>query len=143
MKGNDKMKNICVITGASSGIGKEFFVSIAKDKDFSFDEFWVIARNEDRLKELGALCDIAAEKGLLESNSVVYRDLFDTMLMGLVTPRPSEVIRVFRAYYEVSPKLATDYFYDLCRNSDYIRTYRVKKDLKWTYNGKYGEQQSG
>ena len=88
---------------------------------------------------LSALCDFAADKGLLESNSVVYRDLFDTMLMGLLTPRPSEVIRVFRSYYEVSPKLATDYFYDLCRNSDYIRTYRVKKDLKWTYSGKYGE----
>jgi UDPglucose--hexose-1-phosphate uridylyltransferase len=88
---------------------------------------------------LGALCDIAAEKGLLESNSVVYRDLFDTMLMGLITPRPSEVIREFTARYEKSPKLATDYFYELCRNSDYIRTYRVKKDLKWTYNGKYGE----
>ena len=52
------MKNICVITGASSGIGKEFFISLAKDKDFSFDEFWVVARNEDRLKELGSLCDI-------------------------------------------------------------------------------------
>ena len=88
---------------------------------------------------LGALCDIAAEKGLLESNSVVYRDLFDTMIMGLITPRPSEVIREFMTRYEKSPKLATDYFYDLCRNSDYIRTYRVKKDLKWTYNGKYGE----
>ena len=88
---------------------------------------------------LGALCDYAAEKGLLESNSVVYRDLFDTMLMGLITPRPSEVIRMFKAYYSISPKAATDYFYDLCRNSDYIRTYRVKKDLKWVYDGKYGE----
>ncbi|MBO7302879.1 MAG: UDP-glucose--hexose-1-phosphate uridylyltransferase, partial [Clostridia bacterium] len=88
---------------------------------------------------LGALCDYAAEKGLLESNSVVYRDLFDTMLMGLITPRPSEVIRMFKAYYSISPKAATDYFYDLCRNSDYIRTYRVKKDLKWVYEGKYGE----
>ena len=88
---------------------------------------------------LGVLCDHAAEKGLLESNSVVYRDLFDTMLMGILTPRPSEVIRVFHSYYSISPKLATDYFYELCRNSDYIRTYRVKKDLKWTYDGKYGE----
>ncbi len=88
---------------------------------------------------LGAICDYAAEKGILENNSVVYRDLFDTMIMGILTPRPSEVIRVFRSYYSISPKLATDYFYELCRNSDYIRTYRVKKDLKWTYNGKYGE----
>ena len=67
---------------------------------------------------LSALCDIAAEKGLLESNSVVYRDLFDTMLMGLITPRPSEVIREFTARYEISPKLATDYFYELCRKNN-------------------------
>ena len=52
------MKDVCVITGASSGIGKEFFLNISKDLDFKFDEIWVIARREDRLKELGALCDI-------------------------------------------------------------------------------------
>ena len=52
------MKNICVITGASSGIGKEFFMTLAKDKDFSFDEFWVIARGEDKLKELSKFSDI-------------------------------------------------------------------------------------
>ena len=88
---------------------------------------------------LAALCDYAAEKGLLENNSVVYRDLFDTKLMGILTPRPSEVIRTFSSYYAISPKLATDYFYNLCRASDYIRTYRVAKDLKWKYEGKYGE----
>ena len=87
---------------------------------------------------LGALCDFAAENGLLENNSVVYRDLFDTKLMGILTPKPSEVIRTFASYYAISPTLATDYFYALCRNSDYIRTYRVAKDLKWTYEGKYG-----
>lgn len=52
------MKQICVITGASSGIGKEFFLKITKDADFKFDEMWVIARREDRLKELSELCDI-------------------------------------------------------------------------------------
>lgn len=52
------MKDICVITGASSGIGKEFFISLAHDKDFSFDEIWVVARSEDRLKDLQKFCDI-------------------------------------------------------------------------------------
>jgi len=52
------MKNICVITGASSGIGKEFFLQITKDKDFSFDEIWVIARSADRLSALASLTDI-------------------------------------------------------------------------------------
>ena len=88
---------------------------------------------------LGALCDYAYENGLIENNSVVYRDLFDTKLMGAITPRPSEVIKTFASLYCISPEEATDYFYALCRASDYIRTYRVSKDLKWTYDGKYGE----
>ncbi|MBO7310147.1 MAG: galactose-1-phosphate uridylyltransferase, partial [Clostridia bacterium] len=88
---------------------------------------------------LGALCDYAYENGLIENNSVVYRDLFDTKIMGAITPRPSEVIKKFTSLYCISPVEATDYFYSLCRASDYIRTYRVAKDLKWTYDGKYGE----
>ena len=88
---------------------------------------------------LGALCDIAYERGLIENNSVTYRDLFDTRLMGALTPRPSEIIKNFASLYEISPEAATDYFYDLCKASDYIRTYRVCKDLKWTYPCRYGE----
>ena len=87
---------------------------------------------------LSDLCDYAFEQGLLESNSVAYRDLFDTKLMGLLTPRPSEVIRTFGSRYSLSPKAATDYFYKLCRDNDYIRTYRVSKDMKWEYKGEYG-----
>ncbi len=88
---------------------------------------------------LSDLCDYAAENGLIEANSVVYRDLFDTKLMGILTPRPSEVIRNFSALYSLSPKAATDYFYRLCRTSDYIRTYRVAKDVKWVYGGAFGD----
>ncbi|MBE6546569.1 MAG: UDP-glucose--hexose-1-phosphate uridylyltransferase [Ruminococcaceae bacterium] len=88
---------------------------------------------------LSALCDYAVEQGLIETDSVVFRDLFDTSLMGIVTPRPGEVIRSFTALYALSPKAATDYFYKLCQASDYIRTYRVEKDVKWTYSGEYGE----
>lgn len=88
---------------------------------------------------LGAMCDYAYENGLIENNSVVYRDLFDTKIMGAVTPRPSEVIKKFASLYCISPVEATDYFYSLCRASDYIRTYRIAKDMKWKYAGKYGE----
>ena len=99
-----------------------------------------IPEDEPELEEILAdLCDYAAENGLLESNSVVFRDLFDTKLMGTLTPRPSEVIRTFSSLYALSPKAATDYFYKLCRASDYIRTYRVKKDMKWIYTGSYGD----
>ena len=88
---------------------------------------------------LKALCDIAAEKGLLKDDGVVYRDLFDTRLMGVLTPLPSWVQKEFSRLYAIAPEEATDYFYRLSLASDYIRTYRVKKDMKWTVPSSYGE----
>ncbi len=90
---------------------------------------------EDVLKDL---LDEAVARGIIE-DSVTYRDLFDTKLMNQLCPRPSQVIEKFNSIYEEKgPEAATDYFYNLSRNSDYIRTYRVKKDLKWTTETKYG-----
>ena len=88
---------------------------------------------------LGALCDYAIENGVIEDCGITGRDLFDTKLMGILTPRPSEVVREFKRLYAESPEKATDYYYHLSCASDYIRTYRIKKDLKWVYSGKYGE----
>ena len=88
---------------------------------------------------LGAICDFAFEKGLIENNSVVYRDLFDTKIMGLLCPRPSEMIGKFEELYKTSPELATDYFYAYSINSNYIRADRIRKDLKWTVDSEYGE----
>ena len=88
---------------------------------------------------LSSLCDYAAAQGILPDNSVTQRDLYDTKLMGILTPRPSQVISEFVDLYCESPKKATDYFYRLSCDSDYIRTYRVARDLKWKYAGKYGE----
>ena len=92
----------------------------------------------DLEKILKVLLDYAAEKGLLQENSVVYRDLFDTKLMNCLMPRPSEVTKTFWEKYQVSPETATDYYYNLSQNSDYIRRYRVSKDMKWTTDTKYG-----
>ena len=88
---------------------------------------------------LKALLDYAVENGIIEIDSVVFRDLFDTELMGLVTPLPSVVNKNFFADYKESPKKATDNFYKLCLDCDYIREYRIKKDLKWTAPSQYGE----
>lgn len=89
---------------------------------------------------LGQMCDYAYEKGLIPENTVTYRDLFDTKIMGMLMPRPSEVIRRFRELYEKeSPEAATDYYYKLSRDSDYIRRYRVCKDIKWIAPTKYGD----
>ena len=91
---------------------------------------------EETLKEL---LDYAAKKGILENNSIVYRDLFDTKIMGCLVPRPSEVIAEFRRRYEESPKAASDYFYKFSQDTDYIRRYRIKKDIRWSVPSIYGD----
>lgn len=88
-------------------------------------------------KTLGELLQYAVEKGLIDDN-ITERDLFDTKLMGALVPRPSEIIKKFNSLYEVSPKAATDYYYKLSRDTDYIRRYRIAKDLKWTTQTDYG-----
>ena len=88
---------------------------------------------------LAALCDFAQTMGIIPDDSITERDLFDTHLMGILTPRPGQVQSKFRSLYEESPQKATDYYYHISRASDYIRTYRVKKDVKWIYSGKYGD----
>ena len=90
---------------------------------------------EPVLKEL---LDYAVEKGLIE-DSVVYRDLFDTRLMNCLVPRPSQVIKIFKEKYAASPEEATNYYYKLSRDSDYIRRYRVCKDMKWVTKTEYGD----
>ena len=84
------------------------------------------------------MLDYAVQNGIIE-DSIVYRDLFDTKIMGCITPRPSEVIEKFRSIYrEKSPEAATSYYYKLSRDTDYIRRYRIVKDMKWTAETEYG-----
>lgn len=84
------------------------------------------------------LLDYAAEQKLIEDDSV-SRDLFDTKLMGAMVAWPHEVRREFRARYQESPESATDYFYKFSQDTDYIRRYRIKKDLKWVSRSEYGD----
>lgn len=87
---------------------------------------------------LSLLCDHAVENGQI-NDTIAERDLFDTRLMGCVTPRPSEVVRRFWSLYAESPKAATDYFYKLSQDCNYIRRDRIAKDEHWTAQTKYGE----
>lgn len=119
-----------------------------------WDEIWAIntvcqALNIDSFEDceaenaelediLASILDYAVENGLCE-DSVVYRDLFDTKIMGLLTPKPSEVISKFHFLYSRDKKAATDYYYKLCQDSDYIRRYRIKNDLKWITKTEYGD----
>ena len=103
--------------------------------DYNEPDFVESAELEEILK---ALCDYAVEQNII-SDSIVYRDLFDTKLMGLMLPRPSEVRGKFFELYKTSPKAATDYYYKLSCDSDYIRRYRIKKDVKWVTSTPYGD----
>ena len=90
---------------------------------------------EDVLK---ALLDEAVSRGIIE-DGIGYRDLFDTKLMNCLVPRPSQVQTEFSKKYEESAKDATDYFYKLSQDSDYIRRYRIQKDRRWKVDSPYGQ----
>ena len=88
---------------------------------------------------LDRLTDAAYDRYIIKSDDIVTRDLFDTKLMGILTPKPSQVIKEFRTYYEESPKKATEFFYGFSQDTNYIRRDRVKKDMKWKVNSPYGD----
>ena len=87
---------------------------------------------------LKVLLDDAVSRGHID-NGIASRDLFDTRIMGCLTPRPGEVIRTFRALLAEDPQKATDYYYKLSCDSDYIRRYRIAKDRKWIAPTRYGD----
>ena len=88
---------------------------------------------------LDALMDNAHARGVLAEDSVVYRDLFDTGIMGRLTPRPAQVIERFRALLAESPKAATDWYYKFSQDTNYIRRDRISNDIQWKAPTEYGE----
>ena len=86
---------------------------------------------------LKPLIDYACENGVIE-DTTANRDLFDTKLMGVVTPLPHEVIRTFKEHYQASPEAATDWYFDFSQKLNYVRAGRIAKDLKWTYDSEFG-----
>ena len=87
---------------------------------------------------LSDICKEAIARGMIKENSITYRDLFDTKVMGAITPPPSEVQRRFKERYEQSAKQATDYYYHFSKATNYIRTDRIVKDEKWVTDTEYG-----
>ncbi len=92
---------------------------------------------EDLEEILKGILDYACEKGICE-NDITSRDIFDTRIMGAITPMPREIIQTFREKYEKSPERATNWYYKLSGDTDYIRRYRVAKDMRWVYDSDYG-----
>ena len=101
---------------------------------------WTQEEAEGKLEGiLAEMMDYSYENGLMAENSIVYKDLFDTKIMGCLVPEPSSVRKTFRDLYEhTSPLAATDYFYKLSCDSNYIRRQRIKKDRKWTTDTEFG-----
>ena len=107
------------------------------------EEFWwesnIYSQKIELAPILEELLDDAYVRGVLAENSVVYRDLLDTELMGRLTPRPSEVRDLFQRSYERDPKMATDWYYKFSQDTNYIRRDRIAKDIQWKSPTPYGE----
>ena len=110
-------------------------LSVLKLDDYTEPQYVPQAGLEEILR---ALLDFAVSEGLCE-DSTVCRDLFDTRLMACLCPRPSEVVQRFYSDYGISPATATDNYYRFSCDTDYIRRYRIAKDIKWKTPTEYGE----
>ena len=95
-------------------------------------------QSEDLEEILSGILAYAVEKGLCD-DGITAKDIFDTRIMGAITPMPREVIRTFGEKFAVSPEAATDWYYKFSCDTDYIRRYRIAKDMRWKYTSDYGE----
>ena len=105
----------------------------------AFEDFVSDEEKNLRLHEiLDAICDYAVANNII-NEGITAHDLFDTKLMGILMPRPSEVTAKFFELYKSDPKAASDYFYHLSIDSNYIRADRIEKDRRWSVDSKYGK----
>ena len=110
---------------------------------FKLDEYIIEEVANENLENvtpiMEKILDYAYEIGILEHNTPVYRDLLDTKIMGILTPRPSQVIKKFNLIYNENKILATDYLYKLSKSCDYVRTSRIAQNISWKTDTKYGK----
>ena len=110
---------------------------------FNLDEYIVEEVEDENLENVTPimenLLDYAYEIEILESNTPVYRDLLDSKIMGILMPRPSQVINNFNVLYTINKKDATDYLYELSKACDYVRTSRIAQNMTWKTSTKYGD----
>lgn len=136
-----KLVEYGIVTGLVSECERSYTTNLLLEL-FQEDEYIIEETEKVNVGELEEilknLLDEAVERGIIE-DGIVYRDLFDTKLMNCLMPRPAQVQEKFNALYKASSEDATDYFYKLSQDSDYIRRYRVEKDMKWYVDSEYGE----
>ncbi len=127
-------------TGLIEPCEKNYTINLLLDifHEDDYQEPDTVPEEPDLEETLSELLTEAVKRDLL-TDSAVYRDLFDTRLMNCLVPRPAQIQKTFWEKYQVSPKEATDYYYKLSQDSDYIRRYRIKKDMKWKVSSDYGD----
>ncbi len=138
----DRLVSYALLTGLIQKEDKAYAINkIIKLLDIdAYEPTGAECKSEDELSQiLAEILDYAGEKGIVDRESIVACDLFDTELMDVLTPYPSAVISEFWKRYAENPRKATDYLYKLSGDSNYIRRDRVAKDIKWTVDSEYGE----
>ena len=138
----DKLVSYGIMTGLIKNEDKTYVTNrlLQKLGLDSYEPTGEVCHNESEFGDiLGSIIDYAASKDMVDGESIVSRDIFDTEIMDILTPYPSTVISEFNTLYNTSSKAATDYFYKLSCDSNYIRRDRIKKDIKWTVDSQYGE----
>ena len=130
-----KMKNIY------ESDDKEYILNALLDV-FNLDDYKLNDYTYDDTKDVTYILDemikYAIDNGIIEDTQV-NRDLFDTKIMGCLTPLPSMINNKFESLKAQNPVLATDYFYDLCKDVNYVRTTRIAKDIPFARMTKYGK----
>ena len=139
-RGIKKLVTYGIETGLLPAIEEAYAVNLLLDcfREEYYEEPAEEFHNVDLEETLKELLDEAVSRGIIE-DSIAYRDLFDTRLMNCLVPRPAEVIRVFHEKYDRSPEEATDWYYKFSQDTDYIRRYRAKKDVRWKTPSVYGD----
>ena len=140
----DKLVSYGLITGLIESEDTVYVRNriLSKLKLDSYEGTGEVCASVDELCEiLDAITDYAVENNILQSDSIVYRDIFDTEIMDILTPYPSTVIANFKELYAKDARSATDYFYKLSCDSNYIRRARIAKDVKWLASSEYGEME--
>ena len=140
-KAVSKLVRYCMDTGLIEECERNWAINSVLDV-LKLDDYTDTDPGEEKLvlsDILKELLDDAARRGVLEQDSVVYRDMLDTELMGRLTPRPAEVIRRFQLLYSQSPSAATDWYYGFSQDTNYIRMDRIARDVQWKAETEYGE----
>ena len=89
------------------------------------------------LENMDQMVNYAKQRGIIQT-STSAREIFEAQIMDLITPLPSQLNQTFWEKYQESAQAATEYFYQLSRTNDYIKTRQIAKNIIFQYESDYG-----